>query len=63
MLYFDADSVIYTVEPGQPDIPLGDYLGEMTEELDNGDFIVEFTSAGPKNYGYKTHQGKVCFIK
>ena len=60
VLYFDTDSVIYTVKPGQPDIPLGDYLGEMTDELDHGDFIVEFTSAGPKNYGYKTHQGKVC---
>ena len=22
--------------------------------------MTEFTSAGPKNYGYKTHQGKVC---
>lgn len=28
--------------------------------LDDGDFITEFTSAGPKNYGYKTYQGKVC---
>ena len=26
----------------------------------DGDFIVEYTSAGPKNYSYKTHQGKVC---
>ena len=60
VLYFDTDSVIYTVKPGQPDIPLGDYLGEMTNELNDDDFIVEFTSAGPKNYGYKTHQGKVC---
>ena len=58
--YFDTDSVIYTVKPGQPDIPLGDYLGEMTDDLDHGDFIVEFTSAGPKNYGYKAHQGRVC---
>ena len=60
VLYFDTDSVIYTTKPEQPRIPLGDHLGEMTNELDDGDFITEFTSAGPKNYGYKTHQGKVC---
>ena len=61
MLYFDTDSVIYTTEPGQPDIPLGDFLGGMTNKLDDGDFMTEFTSAGPKNYGYKTNQSKVCF--
>ena len=60
VLYFDTDSVIYSYKPGQVDIPLGDYLGEMTNELDDDDFITTFTSAGPKNYGYKTHQDKVC---
>ena len=60
VLYFDTDSIIYTALPGQPDIPLGDYLGEMTDELDDGDFIIDFTSAGPKNYGYRTQHGKVC---
>ena len=59
-LYYDTDSVIYKWQPGQTEIPLGDYLGEMTDELEGGDFIVDFTSAGPKNYGYRTHQGKVC---
>ena len=59
-LYYDTDSVIYKWSPGQPDIPLGDYLGEMTNELEDGDFIVDFSSAGPKNYGYVTKQGKVC---
>ena len=33
----------------------------MTSELDDGNFITEFTSAGPKNYGCKTNRGKVCF--
>ena len=60
VLYFDTDSVIFTTRPGQLRIPLGDFLGEMTNELDDGDSITEFTSAGPKNYGYKTRQGKVC---
>ena len=60
MLYFDTDSVICTTEPGQLRIPLGDYLGEMTNELDDCDFITEFTSAGHKNYGHKIRRGKVC---
>ena len=60
VLYFDTDSVIYSWKPGEPDIPLGDYLGDMTDELEDNDHIVDFTSAGPKNYGYKTKNGKVC---
>ena len=60
VLYFDTDSVIYKRKPGQVAIPLGDYLGEMTNELDNGDHIVEFVSGGPKNYGHRTKDGKVC---
>ena len=51
----EFDPFIYTVKPGQPYIPLGDYIGEMTNELDDDDFIIEFTTAGPKNYSYKTH--------
>ena len=60
VLSFDTDSVIYTGKLGQSNIPLGDFLEGMTNELADGDFITEFTSAGPKNYGYKTEQGKVC---
>ena len=30
----------------------------MTNELDADDYIVDFTSARPKNYGYKTKLGK-----
>jgi len=33
----------------------------MTNELDDGDYVTDFTSAGPKNYGYKTKNGKVCY--
>ena len=32
----------------------------MTNELDKDDHIVEFTSAGPKNYSYLTKRGKTC---
>jgi len=60
VLYFDTDWVIFAWKPGQPDIPLGDVLGETTNNLDDGDYIIDFTSGGPKNYGYKTRNGKVC---
>ena len=60
VLYFDTDSVIYSCKPGEPDIPLGDYLRDMMGKLEGDDYIVDFTSSGPKNYGYKTKNGKVC---
>ena len=64
VLYFDTDSIIFSHRPGQPMLPLGDHLGEFTSELPPGDHIVEFAAAGPKNYGYNTHQGKVeCKVR
>ena len=64
VLFFDTDSVIYLEELGQPNPPLGDYLGEFTSELDADDYIVEFVLGGPKNYGYKTKNGKVeCKVR
>ncbi|XP_078363834.1 uncharacterized protein LOC144648066 [Oculina patagonica] len=60
ILYFDTDSLIYKRGPTDPTLPLGDFLGDFTNELNDDDFITEFASAGPKNYGYKTAQGKVC---
>ena len=56
-LYYDTDSVIYVSEPGKPDPPLGNYLGDLTDEL-NGDHITMFVSGGPKNYAYHTAGGK-----
>ena len=57
VLYYDTDSVVYVHEPGKPDPPLGDYLGDLTDEL-NGGYITTFLSGGPKNYGYVTNTGK-----
>ena len=57
VLYYDTDSVVYVHEPGKPDPPLGDYLGDLTDEL-NGDYITTFISGGPKNYGYVTNTGE-----
>lgn len=55
--------MIYKHAPGQPKLPTGDYLGQFKDEV-AGDSIIEFAIAGPKNYGYKTHQGKVeCKVR
>ena len=58
--YYDTDSIIYMVKEGEWEPPLGDHLEKLTNELDDNDWIVMFVSAGPKNYAYKTHQGKTC---
>ena len=57
VLYYDTDSVIYLHKPGKPEPPLGDYLGDLTDELD-GDYITAFMSCGPKNYAYQTNDDK-----
>ena len=63
-LYYDTDSVIYVSRIGQYDPPLGDYLGELTDELDGGKHILEFVSGGPKNYAYKTNKNKeTCKVR
>lgn len=68
ILYFDTDSLIYKHKAGDDvldaELPLGDYLGEFTSELEDGDHITEFAAAGPKNYGYRTKNGKVvCKVR
>lgn len=60
VLYHDTHSVVYKWKPGESEIPLRDYLGDMTNELEDGDYIVKFISAGAKNYGYVTVKGKCC---
>ncbi|XP_066279615.1 uncharacterized protein [Branchiostoma lanceolatum] len=52
VLYYDTDSVIYKCD-GQNKLPLGDYLGEFTNECEGrGEYIKEFCSGGAKNYSY-----------
>jgi hypothetical protein len=52
LLYFDTDSVIYTVRPGEWEPEYNSFLGGFTDELD-GDTISRFLCGGPKNYGYE----------
>ena len=65
VLYFDTDSVIYLEEtPTQFQPTLGSYLGDFDSELDDDEYIEEFVSGGPKNYGYTTNKGKVeCKVR
>ena len=54
----DYDSVIFKAKESDPMPPLGDYLGELTDELPSGHYIKEFISSGPKSYAYKQDDGK-----
>lgn len=53
VLYCDTDSVIFTTRRGEWKPPLGDYLGDLTDEV-SGNTITHFVTGGPKNYAYKT---------
>ena len=54
VLYFDTDSVIYSVGPDDRKIPCGSFLGDLVDEVESkfGDMacINEFASLGPKTY-------------
>ncbi|KAL3984299.1 histone H2B [Sarotherodon galilaeus] len=58
-IYYDTDSVVYLTKQNQSELELGRYLGDLTNELEQDDFITEFVAAGPKSYGYMTKKGKV----
>lgn len=58
VVYFDTDSVIYIKKKYQNRLPLGDKLGDLTDEIESVQFEGEtrqlycsgFVSGGPKNY-------------
>ena len=56
LLYFDTDSVFYVRKLSDPPILCGDYLGNLTDEIQKSygkeAKCIEFVSLGPKNYGY-----------
>ncbi|XP_018573827.1 uncharacterized protein LOC108912895 [Anoplophora glabripennis] len=72
VLYYDTDSVIFVSKEGEFDVAVGEFLGDMTDELEEygpGSYITEFVSGGPKTYSYKVlstedNQEKVvCKVK
>lgn len=72
VLYFDTDSIIFVDWPGAISPPVGDFLGDLTDELAEygpGSFIDSFVSGGPKNYAYRVRVGgsnvtrTVCKVK
>ncbi|XP_015793693.1 uncharacterized protein LOC107370221 [Tetranychus urticae] len=54
VLYFDTDSVVFIERDGDPEIKCGDYLGELTDEIEPGWICTQFVTLGPKNYGYES---------
>jgi hypothetical protein len=55
VLYYDTDSVVYAVDPTRGDhhtMPLGEYIGEWTDELSGGKIVDTFVAPGPKCYSY-----------
>ena len=60
-VYHDTDSVAYLSRPGEPDLPLGTHLGDLTDQVEEDfgprSFIIEFVAGGPKNYAYKVAVG------
>lgn len=62
VLYNDTDSVFLLVLPGNVPVETGDFLGDLTDELNcksppnvSKKWIVSFCSTGPKSYSYKTN--------
>ena len=60
LLYFDTDSIIYYTDTNRNDmnVKCGNYLGELTNELNDGEWIESFYSTGPKCYSYVTNLGE-----
>ena len=64
VLFYDTDSVIYVKRPNTSNPPTGPLLGELKSELRPSEHIMEFLSAGPKNYAYATNKGiEECKVK
>jgi hypothetical protein len=59
VLYMDTDSLIYLLsENEEENLTVSPFLGELSSELDDDDVIVDFSTGGPKVYGFETRKGK-----
>lgn len=60
--------MVFTTSPGQWAPPLGDYLGDLTDEVPDNK-ITHFVTGGPKNYAYnlvkpnKKGQSSICKVR
>ena len=75
VLYHNTDSIIFSVKEGEYVPPLGEYLGQLTDELTckelgckreecSGHWIEEFVSCGPKNYSFRVNTGEmICKVR
>ena len=67
-LYHDTDSIIFLSDNDREELdpPLGPYLGDLTNEIDDiekNDYISEFISAGSKNYAFKLANSGKTVVK
>jgi hypothetical protein len=61
VVYCDTVSIVYMAsETPAENLVTGCFLGQMGNELEDDDYIEDFVSGGPKNYGYRTRKGKTC---
>lgn len=58
LAYCDTDSLIFKSYPGDCRFQTGPYLGDLANELDEGEYITELVASGPKSYSYVTSKGK-----
>ena len=67
VIYFDTDSCVFEYDENDSSCytpKIGNNLGEWTNELDEGEYIVRFVSSGPKSYAFVTSSGqKVVKLK
>jgi len=67
LLYCDTDSLIYVSNNTKDEYEplIGDYLGQLTNEIDKKDGkVIEYAATAPKSYTYKTDKGyEKCVIK
>lgn len=56
VMYCDTDSCVLVAGDGLEDPPTGNFLGDLTDELDGSgeEVIGEWVCGGPKNYGYSS---------
>lgn len=58
VLYYDTDSVFFIKRQNEPGLPLGDYLGDLTDELiefGENSFIEEVVFTSEKSYAFKVN--------